>query len=525
MTIPNQDAFFRKATATICRHLLPEDGLRGCAQLLQEVMPVGQMFLEVYEKDLGAIRSIAKATPTQGDAMDMLVSMSAEQRATITGFRDQSASDNVFIVNEPKADPVSRTMLKALGAPLETSVLGTYPAIENEVVGSVVITAPGEHQFTEEHAELFGLLKVPFAVAIQNATRYREIVRMQELLADDNRFLQQELIRDSGIQIIGADFGLRDVMNASRQVAAHDSPVLLLGETGVGKDVIANHIHQISHRSSGPMIKVNCGAIPESLMDSELFGHEKGAFTGALQRKRGRFERAQGGTVFLDEIGELPLPAQTRLLRVLQNREIERVGGDATIDVDIRIIAATHRDLSDMVRKGEFREDLWYRLNVFPINIPPLRTRREDIPALTEFLLQQKTKRLNLRKVPRLTPAKVDQLMAYDWPGNVRELDNVIERSLILASGREITFDGLLARPDDPRPESQSGRSTHKPRTLDEVTRNHIREVLNLVNGKVHGKGGAAELLGVNASTLRSRMNKLGIPFGRSATASDDQDT
>ncbi len=178
-----------------------------------------------------------------------------------------------------------------------------------------------------------------------------------------------------------------------------------------------------------------------------------------------------------------------------------------------------------MVRKGEFREDLWYRLNVFPINIPPLRTRREDIPALTEFLLQQKTKRLNLRKVPRLTPAKVDQLMAYDWPGNVRELDNVIERSLILASGREITFDGLLARPDDPRPESQSGRSTHKPRTLDEVTRNHIREVLNLVNGKVHGKGGAAELLGVNASTLRSRMNKLGIPFGRSATASDDQDT
>ena len=516
MTTKNLDAFFRRATGTICRHLLPEHGLRGCAELLAEVMPVGQMYLEVYEHDLGSIRSIAQATPTVGEPMDMLVPMGEAQRSVITGFRDQSPTDNVFVVNEPKSDPVSRTMLKALGKPLDTSVLGTYPSIENQVVGSVVVTAPGEHQFTREHAEIFGLLKLPFAVAIQNATRYREILRLKELLADDNRFLQQELIRDSGTQIIGADFGLRDVMAATRQVASHDSPVLLLGETGVGKDVIANHIHQISHRHAGPMIKVNCGAIPESLMDSELFGHEKGAFTGALQQKRGRFERAHGGTIFLDEIGELPLPAQTRLLRVLQNREIERVGGDVTIDVDIRIVAATHRDLGEMVRKGEFREDLWYRLNVFPIMIPPLRTRKDDIPALAEFLVHEKARRLNFKGTPRLTPKVVDQLLSYDWPGNVRELENVIERSLILSGEEKLRIEGLLQTPSSQPGDTPAIRPKSTQLTLAEATRQHIVDVLSSVDGRVHGAGGAAAILDVNPSTLRSRMNKLGIEYGRS---------
>lgn len=515
MTTKMDDAFFRKATATICGHLKPEDGLRGCAELLSKVMPVGNMYLEVYEHELGAIRSIARATPEIGESMDMLVNMTAAQRKVITSFRNQSPRDNVFIVNQPKADPVSRAMLDALGLPLETSVLGAYPSIDNEAVGSVVVTAPGEFQFTEEHAALFGLLKVPFAVAIQNAASYREILRLKDLLDDDNHFLQQELIRNSGIQIVGADFGLRDVIVASQQVALHDSPVLLTGETGVGKDVIANHIHQISHRYSGPMIKVNCGAIPDSLMDSELFGHEKGAFTGALQKKRGRFERAHGGTIFLDEIGELTLPAQTRLLRILQNKEIERVGGEKTIELDIRVIAATHRDLREMVRQGEFREDLWYRLNVFPINIPPLRTRKEDIPALTEFLVQQKCKRLNLIETPRMSPAVIDQLMSYDWPGNVRELENVIERSLILSEGRELKVEDLLLNtPSREQPQAPTLGGS-RPMTLDEVTRKHIIEVLNSVDGKVHGSNGAAAILNVNPSTLRSRMNKLGIVYGR----------
>ena len=515
MTTVDQHAFFHTATTAICQHLQPEHGLLSCAKLLAEHMPVGTMYLEVYEHELGAIRSIAMATTQTCEAMNMLVPMDDAQRTMITGFRDQGPRDNVFIVNEPALDPVSRTMLEALGAPLETSVLGTYPSMEGQAVGSVVVTAPGENQFTEDHALLFGQLKSPFAIAIKNATRYREILRLKELLADDNRYLQGELIRDSGKQIIGADFGLRDVMRAANQVATHDSAVLLFGETGVGKDVIANHIHQISNRRNGPMIKVNCGAIPEALMDSELFGHEKGAFTGAMSRKRGRFERASGGTIFLDEIGELPPQAQTRLLRVLQNGEIERVGGDETLAIDVRVVAATHRDLHKMVKEGDFREDLWFRLNVFPITVPPLRARADDIPALTEYLVNEKAGRLDMHTPPRLTPGAIDQLMQYHWPGNVRELDNIIERALILSDGQTLHFDNLQRDPGSSAQVTQEGRSDSAFMTLDQIAAQHIQRVLNATGGKVHGENGAANILGVNPSTLRSRMNKLGVRYGR----------
>ena len=515
MATQDRYAFFHAATNAICQHLQPEEGLKACARLLSEHMPVGKMYLEVYEHDLGAIRSIAQATPEVGEPMDMLVPMDESQRSVITGFRDQGPRDNVFIVNEPKVDPVSITMLTALGEPLETSVLGTYPFLDEQAVGTVVVTAPGEHQYTEAHAELFGLLKSPFAIAIKNAMRYREILRLQDLLADDNRYLQQELI--SSDQIIGADFGLADVMRAAQQVAAHDSPVLLFGETGVGKDVIANHIHQQSNRRDGSMIKVNCGAIPDALMDSELFGHEKGAFTGAMSRKRGRFERANGGTIFLDEIGELPLEAQTRLLRVLQNNEIERVGGDQTLSVDIRVIAATHRDLQAMVKEKTFREDLWYRLNVFPITIPPLRARTDDIPALAEYLVQEKARRLNLGRVPKLTPRTIDQLGRYAWPGNVRELENIVERAMIVSDGDELRLDGLLnVGSTDSNKETQTIQSTERVLTLDQLAARHIRDVLKLTSGRVHGPDGAAKRLGINPSTLRSRMDKLGIEYGRS---------
>jgi transcriptional regulator with GAF, ATPase, and Fis domain len=248
----------------------------------------------------------------------------------------------------------------------------------------VILTALGDDRYDEEHARLFGLLEEPFTIALANILAHREVVRLKELLADDNRFLTDELRRLAGDEIIGADFGLRHVMGLVSQVAPTDSPVLLTGETGVGKEVIANAIHHGSSRRGGPFIPVNCGAIPDSLLDSELFGHEKGAFTGALFQKRGRFERADKGTIFLDEIGEMPLEAQVRLLRVLQNREIERIGGANPIRLDIRIIAATNQDLATRVQEGRFREDLWFRLNVFPIKIPPLRDRTSDIPAADE---------------------------------------------------------------------------------------------------------------------------------------------
>jgi transcriptional regulator with GAF, ATPase, and Fis domain len=289
---------------------------------------------------------------------------------------------------------------------------------------------------------------------------------------------------------------------------------LLLGETGVGKDVIANAIHYSSPRKDGPFIKVNCGAIPETLLDSELFGHEKGAFTGALSQRRGRFERANGGTLFLDEIGELPPQAQVRMLRVLQYKEIERVGGTNPISVDIRLIAATNRDLEEMVKAKQFREDLWFRLNVFPIRIPPLRERKEDIVALVHHFIRRKSRELKLPAPPPLAPGIIDRLMAYHWPGNVRELENVIERALILSKGTPLIFDDLIGEKRDQSSVIPVWTQDAPPK-LDEVMSQHIRRVLEMTKGKVHGKGGAAEVLGINPSTLRNRMNQLGIPYGR----------
>ena len=315
-----------------------------------------------------------------------------------------------------------------------------------------------------------------------------------------------------GHEIVGAKFGLKQVMNRARQVAAMDSPVLILGETGTGKDMIANAIHNSSPRSSGPFVGINCGAIPDSLIDSELFGHEKGAFTGALSQKRGRFERANKGTIFLDEIGELPAAAQVRLLRVLQSREIERVGGVETISLDIRVIAATNRNLEEMVKNRKFREDLWYRLNVFPILVPPLRHRRSDIPSLAQHFIDRKAKELKIAATPTLAGGAIDSLMAYDWPGNVRELENVIERAMILHRGKPLRFDDLGLSPVKPD-KGATGVPADEMMELNTLIKDHVQRVLQLTGGKIHGPGGAGEVLGVNPGTLRSKMKKLGIPF------------
>ncbi|MBN2059932.1 MAG: sigma-54-dependent Fis family transcriptional regulator, partial [Deltaproteobacteria bacterium] len=297
------------------------------------------------------------------------------------------------------------------------------------------------------------------------------------------------------------------------------SPVLLSGETGTGKEVIAGAIHNLSTRKDGPFIAVNCGAIPENLVDSELFGHEKGAFTGALTRKRGRFERAHGGTIFLDEVGELQPEAQVRLLRVLQEREIERVGGTEPIKVDIRLIAATHRDLEAMIREGTFRDDLYFRLNVFPIALPPLRERRCDIPSLVHYFIQKKSQEIGLRETPPLAQGALENTMAYPWPGNIRELQNAVERALILSGGGPITFGDIhqttISPGTDLKPAVKSTSGAKDTMALDEVVSRHIRMVLERTGGRIGGEKGAARLLQVNPSTLRKRMKKLGIPFGR----------
>jgi transcriptional regulator with GAF, ATPase, and Fis domain len=362
------------------------------------------------------------------------------------------------------------------------------------------------------------MLHDPLAVAISNILQYHEIARLRDLLADENRYLRKELLTVTGDQIIGADFGLKNTMKMVRQVSPLNSPVLLIGETGVGKEVVANAIHESSNRKDNPFIKVNCGAIPDSLIDSELFGHEKGAFTGALSQRRGRFERANQGTIFLDEIGELPMAAQVRLLRVLQQHEIERVGGSDSIPIDVRIISATHRNLEEMVRSGQFREDLWFRLNVFPIMIPPLRQRPEDIPALVSHFMEKKAKELNIWQLPTLAPGSMERLQAYAWPGNVRELENLVERELIQSQVRGdeqlLTFSNLSTSQETPLKKQPIDRS-EAIHSLDDVVSEYIKHVLTHTRGKVEGAGGAAELLSVHPSTLRARMKKLGIPYGR----------
>jgi transcriptional regulator with GAF, ATPase, and Fis domain len=443
MIDPNE--FFREVTLRICGNLQIEEGLRDCLEYLSQHIPADALYLERYEHELGAMRLVVHATIEKGERIDILIPFTPEAKAAMeaTGkvWREGDLPP-VLVINNPTEEPVTKCILEGLGEPM-SSAMSLPLIIGDQVVGALALIAEGDDRFDEHHVRLYATLKEPFFVAMSNTMTHREVLKLRDRLADDNRYLNRELLRLSGDEIVGADFGLREVMRQVRHVAPTDSPVLLTGETGVGKDVIANAIHLGSARRDGPFIPVNCGAIPDSLMDSELFGHEKGAFTGALATKRGRFERANGGTILLDEIGEMPLDAQVRLLRVLQHREIERVGGANRIPVDIRVIAATNKDLPALVQQGRFREDLWFRLNVFPIAIPPLRERSADIPALVQHFIERKAGELKIGETPQLAPGAIDDLMAYVWPGNVRELENVIERSMILHRGEPLNFDDL----------------------------------------------------------------------------------
>ena len=322
----------------------------------------------------------------------------------------------------------------------ESSLLIMRLILDGRRQGALILRAEGENQYTAEHGELMSELNDPFAIALNNALTHHELNKLKDTLDDDNRFLRLELGQRTGQEIIGADFGLSSVMELVSRVATLGSPVVLLGETGVGKELIANAIHKASNRRDNPLVTINCGTIPPTLIESELFGHEKGAFTGAVAQKRGRFERANTGTLFLDEIGELSPDAQVKLLRVLQSKEFERVGGTSAIRVDVRIIAATHRNIENMVKEGTFREDLWYRINVFPIIIPPLRQRKVDIPSLAHHFIEKKSREIGLYPTPPLAEGAMQQLLSYSWPGNVRELENVVERALILSRGNALSF-------------------------------------------------------------------------------------
>lgn len=330
-----------------------------------------------------------------------------------------------------------------------------------------------------------------------------EIDGLKTKLEAERAYLQDEIKFEYNHEnIIGRSDGLKYVLYKVEQIAASDTTVLILGETGTGKELVARAIHGLSTRKDRALVKINCATLPSNLIESELFGHEKGAFTGAHVKQLGRFEVADGTTLFLDELGELPFELQPKLLRVIQDGEFERLGSSRTIKADVRIIAATNRNLEDEVRKGRFREDLWYRLNIFPITVPPLRERKEDIPLLVDFFVHKISRRLG-KSIESIPTAVMNELQNYHWPGNIRELENVLERAVINSSGPKLRLADELEKPHRDL--------TPARKTLDEVEREHIIRVLDMTHRKVSGKDGAAEILGLDRSTLRARMRKLGI--------------
>jgi formate hydrogenlyase transcriptional activator len=375
--------------------------------------------------------------------------------------------------------------------------------VREKKIGVAAFSRREPMAFTDGDLAILRDISRALAVAVANALANEEIRKLRDQLEQENIVLREQLCRVQKFdEIVGDSPPIRHVLESVEQVAATDATVLITGETGTGKELIARAIHRLSPRARGPLVKFNCAAIPHTLLASELFGHERGAFTGAVARRKGRFEQANGGTLFLDEIGELPPEMQVMLLRVLQEREFERLGGAETVRVNVRIVAATNRDLAEDVRAGRFRSDLYYRLNVFPIHLPPLRERVEDIPVLTSHFVAKHGERFG-RAINRIDRRAMNLLASYHWPGNVRELENVIERAVILSRN------GALRVEPDVLPSAVAARNVNE--QLQSQEREAIESALRASRGRISGPNGAAKALGLAPSTLEFRIKRLGV--------------
>lgn len=374
----------------------------------------------------------------------------------------------------------------------------------NRTMGALNVGRRQDEGFSSEDVELLRQVAQQISIAVENALAYKQIAQLKDKVTKEKLYLQEEIQTEYNFQeIVGESQTLRRVLKEVETVAATSSTVLILGETGSGKELIARALHNLSDRRERTFVKLNCAAIPTGLLESELFGHEKGAFTGAIATKIGRFETADKGTLFLDEVGEIPLELQVKLLRVLQEQEFERLGSTRTIRVDVRVVAATNRDLAQMVEEQKFRSDLYYRLKVFPITLPPLRERVEDIPALVRHFAQKFALRMK-KRIETIPAEAMKALQAYAWPGNVRELENFIERAVILTSGSDL-------RAPLSELKSLSPSSNGSPKTLEDAEREHILKALREAKWTIGGSGGAAAKLGMKRTTLQSKMQKLGI--------------
>jgi formate hydrogenlyase transcriptional activator len=375
-------------------------------------------------------------------------------------------------------------------------------------LGALVFTSKQAAAYDESSLPFLQLVANQVSVAVENALAFQEIEALKETLAKEKAYLEEEVRTAHQFgDIVGENAALRGVLTQVETVAPTDSSVLIHGETGTGKELIARAVHDLSHRRDRTFVKLNCAAIPTGLLESELFGHEKGAFTGAICQRMGRFELAHRGTLFLDEVGDIPLELQPKLLRVLQEHEFERLGGTKTIRVNVRLVAATHRDLAEMIAEGRFRNDLFYRLNVFPVTLPPLRERQDDIPRLVRHFTQSFARRMG-RRIDTIPSSVMDALVRYHWPGNVRELQNVIERAVILSRGPTLQVSSAdLSTTTAPVAEPTGGTSD----TLCDAEREHILRVVKETNWVLGGAKGAAARLGMKRSTLHWKMKKLGI--------------
>ncbi len=387
---------------------------------------------------------------------------------------------------------------------------GAIPLIAHgRKLGTLGFATLREATFSDDEVELLCQVANQVAIAVENALAFREIEALKNKLASEKLYLEDEIRTEHNFEeIIGSSAALKKILRQVETVAPTDSTVLIFGETGTGKELLARAIHSLSGRRERTLVKLNCAAIPTGLLEAELFGHEKGAFTGAISQRIGRFELAHKGTLFLDEVGDIPLELQPKLLRVLQEQEFERLGSTRTQRVDVRLVAATNSDLEQMVADRKYRSDLYYRLNVFPITIPPLRERREDIPTLARYFTQKYARRLK-KRIETISAEAMAALTGYGWPGNVRELEHFIERAVILTQGPDLEISLSELRPSAPAAPADISPASIS--TLEDAEREHILRALNEANWVVGGPNGAAARLGMKRTTLQSRMQKLGL--------------
>jgi formate hydrogenlyase transcriptional activator len=484
----------------IISNLTRDTLLHGIAETLRHVVSFDRAALMLYDRSRDVFRVFAwEGRLLPGNFADVNTEITSRETGSGLVFGRRRPLLRQDLENEDEL-PVEKILLAGGIRSYVIVPLGSY----ERAPGTLAVGSTAPYRYSTEDVRLLEEVGTQVGLAVENMLAYEEIARLRAKLEEENRYLQEEIKSDHNFEeIVGQSRGVTRMLKAVEAVAPAGTTVLLLGETGTGKELVARALHNLSPRRDKALVKVNCAALPAGLIESELFGHEQGAFTGAVARKIGRFELAHGGTLFLDEIGDLPLELQPKLLRVLQEGEFERIGASRTTAVDVRVIAATNRDLETGVREGRFRSDLYYRLSAFPIRLPPLRERKDDIPLLVQYLMLKHGIRLG-KRISSVPQATMKVLQAYSWPGNIRELENVIERAMILTEGADLDLSGWPATTDD----SVRERGI---RTLEEVERQHILAMLELTAWRVSGEQGAAGLLGMKPTTLEARMKRRRI--------------